>query len=395
MSTFLEESERRRRYDVAVEAIYETAMAPEQWPSALQAVADVFGDVGGVLNYVRDDDRWGVIVSSGLMAGQDDYNRTWYKHDIRLEKFLEGNYFAKGHAVTEEDLGIEDLVDTHPFYTDFLAPLGLKWYVTMSISPDATIQAAFSVQRSNKKSAFTADEKATFVQLSRHAENALRLGMRLMDLERSNHALLDAFSRLDIGIFLLDRLDRVIFSNAAAEEIGGDGLRIVNGRLTARMSSEQAAIGDLLANANARADAIVGVKPTLIAGIGDAPALAIYILPVSTNAPAVEQFIGRANVLVLVIEMARGRPADPSVVRDLLGVTLGEARVAALIAAGLTPREISQQLKITEETARTVLKRVFQKAGISRQSELAALLGRAILGSAAPQRAPVEKNRLL
>jgi DNA-binding CsgD family transcriptional regulator len=81
----------------------------------------------------------------------------------------------------------------------------------------------------------------------------------------------------------------------------------------------------------------------------------------------------------LVIEPNSGEPADPAIVRDLLGVTLGEARVAALIGHGLNPRDTAQKLGIAEDTARNVLKRVFSKVGVSRQSELVALLTKLVL----------------
>jgi DNA-binding CsgD family transcriptional regulator len=45
----------------------------------------------------------------------------------------------------------------------------------------------------------------------------------------------------------------------------------------------------------------------------------------------------------------------------------------------LPPREAANRLGITEDTARTTLKRVFGKTGVSRQSELAALLARLVL----------------
>ena len=48
--------------------------------------------------------------------------------------------------------------------------------------------------------------------------------------------------------------------------------------------------------------------------------------------------------------------------------------MAALVASGSAPREAAEQLGIAEQTARTALKRVFSKVGVSRQSELAALL---------------------
>lgn len=70
------------------------------------------------------------------------------------------------------------------------------------------------------------------------------------------------------------------------------------------------------------------------------------------------------------------RPTDPALIRDLFDLTLGEARVASLIGAGQSPRETVHNLNIAEETARTVLIRVFSKTGASRQSELAAMCAR-------------------
>jgi DNA-binding CsgD family transcriptional regulator len=94
-----------------------------------------------------------------------------------------------------------------------------------------------------------------------------------------------------------------------------------------------------------------------------------------------EQFLTHVRSIVLVIEPKANEPADPALVRDVLGVTLGEARVASLIASGLPPRQASEQLGISEETARTVLKRVYGKVGVSRQSELTALLSRLAIGA--------------
>jgi DNA-binding CsgD family transcriptional regulator len=85
----------------------------------------------------------------------------------------------------------------------------------------------------------------------------------------------------------------------------------------------------------------------------------------------------------LLIEPKPNDPVDPALVGDLLGLTLGEARVAALVASGLPPRQASENLGITEGTARTVRKRIYGKVGISRQSELTALLGRLAIGGSA------------
>ena len=125
------------------------------------------------------------------------------------------------------------------------------------------------------------------------------------------------------------------------------------------------------------------IKPLVINGVA-APPLVVYFIPISKPARLADQILPQTRAIVLAIEPKVGEPADPALVRDLLGVTLGEARVAALIGAGIPPRETAQRLGIAEETARNLLKRVFSKAGVSRQSELAALLGRIVVHSSPP-----------
>jgi DNA-binding CsgD family transcriptional regulator len=80
-----------------------------------------------------------------------------------------------------------------------------------------------------------------------------------------------------------------------------------------------------------------------------------------------------------VVEQKLDEPADPAIVRDLFGLTLGEARIAAMIGAGIPPKDAAERLGIAEDTARNVLKRVFAKVGVSRQSELTALLAKLVL----------------
>jgi len=71
--------------------------------------------------------------------------------------------------------------------------------------------------------------------------------------------------------------------------------------------------------------------------------------------------------------------SDLDLVQSLFGLAPAEARVATLIGAGLSPRQAAAKLGISEENARTTLKRVFAKVGVSRQSELAILLAKLTL----------------
>lgn len=365
----------------AVEAIYQTAAAPSQWPDALQSIADVFGDVGTVLMYRRDDGSFGTIVSPSLADAQRDYERHWWMHDLRSQRAIERGYVMVD-AITDRHLVSPEEVETHPIYTQFLVPHGLGWCAGVSISPDPRVLVWISMQRTITKPRFTDDDLALLSRLGRHAENALRLGIRLLDAEMINLSLGEALSRIHMGVFVLDEDRRVMFANAAAERILGDGLRIVEQRLSVAFKAEREMLeAAITATSRASPEYLTTVpRPIRLRARDDERPLTLYVLPVRSSLdPAVTQFLARAHTIILCVVPGYEQPPDPSLVRDLLGLTLGEARVAALVAMGQRPGQAAERLGITEETARTVLKRVFAKVGVSRQSELAALLARLVL----------------
>ncbi len=97
------------------------------------------------------------------------------------------------------------------------------------------------------------------------------------------------------------------------------------------------------------------------------PPLIFHLLPMESC------FGSTLGLLVLTTLDALDLPlAD--LARRLFALNPAEARVAALICGGLSPRHAAEKLDISEGNVRTTLKHVFTKVGISRQSELAILL---------------------
>lgn len=365
----------------AVEAIYSAAPNPASWPDVLQKIADVFDDVGTNLLYRRDDGSFGAISSPSLQAANADFAAGWHRHDIRAQRAVEYGYGDR-EATTDHHYITPGEIATHPFYTQFLARHGLRWFVAMEISPDPHVWVAIAVQRAASRPPYSDDEVELMTRLGRHVEQSLRLSIRLLDAELANVGLGEALARLNIGVFVLDGLGRIVFANPAGERLIGSGLAVVDQRLTTGMVNRTALESALSATLDAATADLIDKPPRSILihrPPSDRP-LTLYVLPVKGQFdPAIGQFLTRARAIVLAIDQAPHEPPDPAVVRDVLGVTLGEARVAALVGSGLPPREAAERLGISEETARTVLKRVFSKLGVSRQSELAGLLTRLVL----------------
>lgn len=365
----------------AVEAIYQSAADPSLWPSALQVIADCLGDVGAILLYGKDDGSFGVIESASLASVSHEYAQSWSDRDIRAIRSRERGYFFKRDVITDRDVVSDHELTTDPFYADLLRRHGLKYFAAAMVSPDPHVEVALSIQRSMEKAVYTDAELDTLARLGSHVERSLRLGLRLMDAELGKVGLGVALARVGMGIFVLDSLGRVIFSNPATQAMLGDGLDIIGDRLSVQSLAANSQASEAMRRivGYRSEDVIAAHRPILIQRRSSVRPLTLYFLPIPMADTAMNQFLTQARVIVLAVDPDAASPPDPSLIRDILGLTLGEARVAALVGAGQSPREAAERLGIAEETARTTLKRVFAKVGVSRQNELTALLARLVL----------------
>lgn len=306
------------------------------------------------------------------------------------------DYAYRDHhgAITDRHGMTDEEIETHPIYTEFLAPLGLRWAAGVQVLPQSGVSVALTVHRAPSKPPYADDELALLTLLGQHVEQALRLGLRLSDAEAVGRGLGDSLGRLAVGAFVLDDGGRVVFANGRAEAMLCHAFALRAGVLACRSASDQKRLTSLLAHCGR----IAGDHPPAEAAapfvIEDgATRLAVYALPLAAGEHPPERLLTGGRTILLAVAIGAGEPLDPGLLRDVCGLTLGEARVASLIANGLGPVAVADRLQVTENTVRSVLKRVFGKLDVSRQSELAALLAslKAAEARAAPDRATLAR----
>ncbi|MBN9316464.1 MAG: helix-turn-helix transcriptional regulator [Devosia sp.] len=95
-----------------------------------------------------------------------------------------------------------------------------------------------------------------------------------------------------------------------------------------------------------------------------------YVLPLEHGAHA------RDSALVLLADMHGPERRDAAQLLQLFGLTAAEARLAALVGTGMPPKAAAGELGISEHTARSTLKTVYDKLEIKKQSELGHLVAR-------------------
>lgn len=221
-------------FNRAIEKIYDCALNPDDWSAALQCIGDCFDDVGCILIYGRDDGAFGVLGSPRLETTVTEYVKNWSTRDIRAIRARELGFFGGRRVITDSDVVTPDEMESDPFYAQFLSAFGLKYFAATTVATDAGVEAALSAQRASTRPPYTQDELALVSVLGRHVERALQLGFRMTDNELAAETLGHVLSRVDIGIFVLDALGRVTFSNDLAQEYVGDGVELIDEKLHLR-----------------------------------------------------------------------------------------------------------------------------------------------------------------
>lgn len=361
-----------------IDRLYAAALAPEGWPDALEALAHAVGGVGAVIVPVSSPSGVFSIASPSLVEPNVAYERHWWRHDRRIEYFRAQR--ATFGVVTDSQAVSDDDVRRDPFYQDFLRPNGFGACMAQVLSPSADHVVAVSVQRDLRLGGFERDAMERFAVVGRHAARALTASARLAEANRVSRLVGSAMQHAACGLAVLDGAGRVIHADAGAQAALGDGLAIREGRLRAVVHGDQKRLDALVHAALGRgppglADALATVP---IQRRSRPLPLLLQAVPVRTppESPTWEAVVLGPGALILIHDP--GAPLGASTARafTLLGLTPGQARVADAMGRGLSVTEAAADLGLAEATVRTVLKAVYDRLGLSRQSQLAILATR-------------------
>ncbi|MCA9511431.1 MAG: helix-turn-helix transcriptional regulator [Myxococcales bacterium] len=209
--------------------------------------------------------------------------------------------------------------------------------------------------------------------LAPHLVNARRLWQQLEAARAREARWLAALDALATPIAIVDERARVAFANRGAHALfgQGDGLDVRDGELWCADGRTRRALGAAIAGAVAtsRGESLGAGGSFRVARPSGAPAFELFVSPLAA-ATAGRALASRAGAAVVIHDPSRG-PIEPSAhLAALYGLTPAEARLAAALATGHSLDESADALSITKETARTRLRRVFEKTGARRQGEL-------------------------
>ncbi len=171
----------------------------------------------------------------------------------------------------------------------------------------------------------------------------------------------------------IDRRGLVLDVSPGAVALFDDDLGIRNRRVFARDKESQRSLEELLQKLlAAKDDEAFTVDPILVRRKGKVPVVVRFLfLPVVNRNPSLG---ARAILTFTVLEPSPGPSAN--VLSKAFNLSPAEARLAVIIAKGVSLQQAAKELGIARETARNQLKAAFAKTGTHRQGELIALLAK-------------------
>ncbi len=190
-------------------------------------------------------------------------------------------------------------------------------------------------------------------------ERKLRLAAALLD-------------RSPLATLAVDDEGVVLHENGAAQGLlkKGEGLLVLQGVLSARQRDNASALSELI-----RATASSGQGGVMaITRPGKTRPLFVRMVPLPGREPSEP-----ACVAIFVTDPEIQPMAAPTSLRALYGLSEAEARLTqVLLQEGRSLRDAAERCGVTLNTAKTQLKRVFDKTGTRRRSDLVSLVLRSV-----------------
>ena len=263
----------------------------------------------------------------------------------------------------------EDMARHEP-YADWIHRYDFASICLTPLVRDEGLLVGLAVIRTAKQGLISPDEKRAFAEVAAHARGAVRTQLLLQrrSLEFAS-GLLDAIGAC---VFLCDPMARVLAMSESAERLLADGrhLKLVHGQLAAAVDSAQPGLQSMIGEAaNPASPPRTGPIPL---PAGDGGALLVEAAPVPRSHPI---GLGVA-ALVIVHQPGENRRRVAEAATALFGLTPAEASVAAQLALGRSVAGIAGAGGVSVQTVRSHLKRIFDKADVRSQSELASKLAR-------------------
>lgn len=368
--------------------IYESSYDSSQWVSVLKGVAQITGSSSAALIY-RDDTypRANFVYSYGIPA---ELFHSYMKRYIHLDPFIQlivknlpRGTVSADHLVVSSRKELREIATE--FYDDFMIPHDLYHIGGAGLLVDGDRMAAIAIQRSKALGSWTDKELEKLSLLTDHLQRAFRIHREFTRLRVHEYAVYAMLDQLVIGLVLLDKDSKPIYTNPTAQSILNEhpALKIINGKITTNNVEDTKRLDGMIKNAahyNENAEDIRGG----VLGLNhrDTPLpLLLLATPVTDLKVTYQAPLEGACVALFISDPERSQLISTDALIEMYKLTKAEAGITVALANGMSLKEIAKAKNVIVDTVRSQLKSIFRKTNTSSQADLVRMLLSGLLGA--------------
>ncbi|MEZ5653336.1 MAG: LuxR C-terminal-related transcriptional regulator [Burkholderiaceae bacterium] len=271
-------------------------------------------------------------------------------------------------------------VSSHLYFQDIALPGEACKLSVARVLDDERHLVLFGCARARVSPGPGTAEMTALSRLRRHLVSAVEATMAIRDqAERAcaGDAILAALPR---PVVLIDDARRIRFCNASARQWMADGELIEDDH-------------GLLGLASARDDKALAheVERMALEAVGPQTGAQRFVLRVGRTygssdcvliglrmqpGTTLKAFGSEPRTILILHPLHDDASPDPFIIGQAFGLTAAEADVAAAIARGESPKEISRRRAVSLNTVRAQTRAIYEKLNVARQSELTWMLAR-------------------
>jgi len=354
-----------------INQVYETPFASSGTASLLEEFAELTGFEVAALVSTGDETVCHASIGIDHAACERAEREYGITDSITM---LHGQEINSGQFGFREELVSEVELRGQAFYHEFLVPHRLQQGAKLCLENSCGARTFVNLARPVGP---LSDQQRRHIlaTLTPHWSRATRIQRSLAEANALQHAYRTMSDFAPFPLVIIDNTGATCMSNCRVDAlVPGDGLSMGRNGLRATLDSEnqrlQQAIRHVVAASTKVPMRLQGLDLEIARPCGKRP----YRLVIAPLSPA-HSASGRCPAaMVIIFDPDIELPLHPERMRALFGFTRAEAQVAIGIVQGKSLDSIAATHENSVATTRNLLKRVFVKAGVNRQNELAMVI---------------------
>lgn len=359
-----------------VQQFYAAALDGSKWSRTLTAIGDLLGGFDATLEIHSTRHPVPLFFQAGTRIPADgvvDYMAHYCTVCPRLS--YSSRPHANGFIGYDYDVMPESELDRNEFYSDFLGPGDLRYFISANLGRRQDTYSALYVHRTPKQGHVGDGEIALMRRIMPHVASAMDVHLRLAGNDALESAFEATLDLAEFGAMLLTATGVITFANEPAQHImaRSDGLATDEGRLRVDDGPAQRTLYELLQSL------FRGSLQSAWSWGGDVyvprrGGQRGYVLSIRRLPDHTGTMPGNASAVVFIRDPSMNHAVAEHLLQSAFGLTTAESDIVCGLTNGCNVLQLAEARQVRVTTVRSQLKRAMHKLNVHSQAELVQLL---------------------